>query len=606
MPGTHIILSNTPLSRSQLLLAFDDLKYRHNLQVKEYYCSSNASIALSIYSGYPHLIYQDEHKLIILEGLVYNQTYDQTRASLAAIASDYTGKRDFRDGIRRFIDGCDGDYVVVIYFKTSNEVLIFNDRWARLPSFYTASQGGLVFSREFKYLLHFVDTIRFNRLTMAEFLTIGYNLGDKTLFEGIKRFNPASLIVGDGSFDNLSCESLFPTDFTTINVGLDRNDILQECVRLFWSSLSSRVSKAAESNLDIVVDLSGGYDSRTIFVALRKLEVPFKCCTDCSIADEGSVARRVAEQYGCNLLAFNANHTNFEVNTARDLTYSTDCMVNYWTTFRCYLDALEREKVLLPPIAHFMGFGGQFIRHPFRFKNGYSDFLEMLEDDIYTSFIRIDEACRILRLRNAEFTDNLRHEVSNFPESTTRDKVKHLNFEYYNKLVNGGENRHRLFSWTIQPLSGKDLFTFAMTSIPPSLPSFVFYIDFLKALDRKSTEVPVYRSKIQLHSKFDFAYLWLWSGLRAKLAENRYILKSKRRLYAGFAKIRKMSLQDNWAKMNIRRALESSRAVPAIMNVNAVNGFLQTDPRGGQLYQLLTLMLYIEAIESRFRGKIDA
>jgi asparagine synthase (glutamine-hydrolysing) len=606
MPGTHLTFGSKGLSDTQLLLAFDDVRSPENIRVTEYYRDGRTSLALSAYDGYPHYIIEDERSIIILEGMVYNFSQSAIRQALASIAADYAECHDYRRAIREFVNESDGDYIVVIFSKEHKEVLVFNDRWARLPSFYCMSDNCFVFSRELKYILHFLDHIVFNRPAIVEFLVFGYTLGDKTFFQDIKRFDPASLISWKPTRDSQknACERLFTSNFTTLQVGMTRDDTVRRCVTLFLESLLTRVSKASESGLDIVADLSGGYDTRSVFVALSRLGVPFRCCTDCSIADERVTARRVADAYRIGLVEFNANHTGLDIDLARHLTYLTDCMVNYWTTYRCYLDALERGKSLQTPIARFMGFGGEFIRHPFRPKTGYSDLLEMLQDNAFTSFLAIDAACSVLGLRRSDFFENLKAEISAFPESTTADKVKHLYFEYYNKMVNGGENRHRLFGWTVQPLWGKDLFTFEMTAIPPAWVSFRFYNDFLLALDPKSLEVPLYGSNFSLHTSFARVCFTFIKEIRSRMADQRHFLKAKRNLYAGLTKFTKISPPDSWSIMNIRNALKADGPLLTLIDADAVNSFLETRPRGPQLQQLLTLILYIEAIQDKFRDNL--
>jgi hypothetical protein len=85
----------------------------------------------------------------------------------------------------------------------------------------------------------------------------------------------------------------------------------------------------------------------------------------------------------------------------------------------------------------------------------------------------------VTRVNPQEFGRSLEYEVARFPEQNDEDKVKHLYFEYYNKLVNGGEDRHRMFSWTVQPLWGKNLLAFEMQHIPRKMICYKFFVDFL-------------------------------------------------------------------------------------------------------------------------------
>ncbi len=610
MPGIHIVFSKNPLSRSHVLDSYSNLKYRDDLKINEYFCGPNVSIAFSGYDGYPVQAYEDDKLLFLVEGLVYNMTSSEIEDHIMAIANDYLESHDFRQRIIGFIDVSDGDYLVLVYLKKLDEMIIFNDRWGRLPAFYTFHKDLFVLSREIKFTLNWLPTIVFNPIAMAEFLTFGYNLGNKTMIEGVKRLHPASLLHNMRSIDQVSlyCDELFPTDFTTEDEGLTREECIKKCSALFYKSLHDRVCKAKEVGLNIEADLSGGYDTRAVIFGLCNLGVDFACCSK-SLANqyEGEIAREVASHCGRNVFQLAApTYPSSDITKMRELTYITDCVANCWTTITSYYNSLEREKSIVKLCAHFMGFGGEFIRHPYRLKRLYRGIPEMIWGNAFACWLSVNDACDITKLNRLDFRNNIKSEVERFPESNDHDKIKHIYFEYYNKLVNGGENRHRLFSFTVQPLWGKELFSFEMQNIPPQMIDFVFFIDFLREIDSKAMEVPIYGSRVKLNSKLSVALFRLKMKLRNLMADNRCILRFKRRMFDQVRRIKGRSMEEKWVGEKIHNVFQRSKMVSSCLDLAAMKSFIQSSPGRFPLYYALTLALYLEEVEIRFGNKIQS
>jgi len=607
MPGLHLVYSENQLSRSHIADSYHDLKYKDGYEVHEYHRDAHTVIAFSGYQDYPREVYEDENALCVCEGLIYDKTGDETKRRLLGIADDYLKNRDFRRSIEKFIDTSDGDYLVLLHFKKPGEMLVFNDRWGRLPTFYTVQKDLFVLSREMKFIAQWVPTIEFDRSTMAEFFMFGYNLGSKTLLRDVQRLGPASLIRKGIPADRLevSCEELLPVNFDTTDPGLTREESIQRCAELYRDSLEARVRKVKDIGLNIVADLSGGFDTRTVFVGLCNTGVDFTCCTDHLAArSEAKIAQQLCDRYGKKLLGFGARNPADDIPVMRRLTYLTDCMVNGRLTMSSYYDMAEREKALKFRYARFMGFGGEFIRHPFRLVTPCRGLSDMLAADAYTTDIKFKDAHHLVGLEESEFRENFRSEVARFPETNDEGRVKHLYFEYYNKMVNGGENRHRLFSWTVQPLWGRYLFSFEMQNIPSRWIGFGFFIEFMKRVDRRSLEFPIFGSRVNLKSKSSVALFRAKTSLRKRMVSNSYILQFKRLVFSGIARLRRNKTRERRLEQEVLRAFQKSSILSSYFDIGAVESFIQRYPRATQLYQLWTVVAYLEEFEKRFGDKI--
>ena len=578
------------------------MQYKEGCHVTQLLRLDGVDLSLSGYDGYPAQTYDEQDAFIAIEGLIYNRSQVETRALLIEIAADYP--RDdavCKKHIAEFIADSDREYLVLIYLKKQRAIIIFNDRWGRLLASFLVQDNVFAFSRELKFLLHWIPSVRFDRIAMAEFLIFGFNLGDKTLLEGVKRMNPAALLEVKQSQGHTSVNevALLPEDFTTIDSPLDRGETIMRCVQLFRDSLRVRIQKALENGLRIVTDLSGGYDTRTVFAALCQTGEPFTVCTDGVITgDESRIAQSLADLYGKELRVFQAFHPVDDFNVVHNITYITDCMVNAYTAVSSYYDDLEREKSLTEPAAHFMGFGGEFIRHPYRPGRHYRNLSKMLEHDNYTYYIEASPACAMTKLHWQDFVDNLEYEVAHFPEKDERDLVKHLYFQYYRKMVGAGEDRHRLFAWTMQPLWGQELFNFEMKKIRPRWISYGFFIDFLKSVDRRALKVPIYRSWVRLDSSLSLIVYETERRIRALVRDDRYLYHLSKCL--GHRLIRREAEKHARLVNEVWRIYDSSTVVREYFDQASIEKFLESVPDTLQAFQLLTLMSYVSQVANRF------
>jgi len=608
MPGISATFSCDTLSLRKIESSYRELQYDERIKVVKS-VQANVATGFSAYEGYPLHTFDNENASVLLEGLVYDKSDQEIDDFLGKIADEYCQGKPYRERIAEFVENSDGDYIILIHFKKSGAIILFNDRWGRLPAFFFAENRLFAFSREIKFLLHWISRIRFDQIAMAEFLIYQYNLGEKTLVKGIKRLSPASLLEAKSLGDRICVteETLLPVSFETVDLHLTKSEIVGQCIRLFQGSLVVRAKKTMEKGLQIIADLSGGHDTRVVFGGLCQIGVPFTPCTDDTLSvrartrDESLIARQLADSYGKMLCRFSASHPVQDFSRLRSITYLTDCAVNGLTAVVSYHDSLERMKSFASPTAHFMGFGGEFIRCPYRLKRHYPNIVAMLEDGVYHIWVPPRMALAITKLEPEHFRKSLQREVDRLPEREDSDKLKHLYFEFFRKLVNGGEDRHRRFSWTVQPLLGKNLLTFEMTNIPVETISYSFFIDFLRTLDPKLLEIPFYGDpNFRLGSRVGVFLHIAKMQMEETLANDRYVLK----LYL-------------WAIRRFRRSTKGGPLVDEIRRIcqdpfvslqfdgRAVEGFLLRSHSDIEAYQLLTLMSYIAEVGRRFGQKVD-
>ncbi|UCD16862.1 MAG: hypothetical protein JSV44_10450 [Candidatus Zixiibacteriota bacterium] len=607
MPGLSVVYKKG-CTTQQLKAAYRELRYRDNYIVQEFLSERNILIASSGYEHYPVRRLDDRNAVILIEGMIYNKSNDQIESALRKITGRILSNLDPLAEVTDFVSTSDGDYFILIYAKKQGKLLLFNDCWGKFPIFIAEERGGVVVSREMKFLLPLLDEIRFDPFAIAEFLLFECNLADKTVLRGVRRMPPAVLITarqGDAGVVFRE-ETVVPVNFEPESPIPSRKEASEKYVELFREGLINRVRTVTDRGWGIVADLSGGYDSRGVFAGLCSLDAEILVCHDRIVtADEFDTAKKVAESYGKNLLHFAAPHPVDEIEELRRITMITDALVNCRLATSYFFDELEHEKTIAGRYAHFMGLGGEFIRQILQPKSFYRDVVAMLDDEAITRFGNITEACAILRLGRQAFRRNLADAVGRLPETDPWDQLRHLYFDRYRTFDNCGEDRHRMFNWTVTPYLGKDNFACATKAIPARDIDHFFFFDFIKKLDPKATRIPRHGDSLRIDSRADLAVYRVKRRIREMVRNNRFTFKMANRLRTAGLQRKAQPHEFRWIIEEILETGLRSKAVEHHINIPVLQRSLQRSRDVMQLYQWLTIVVFMDEIEKRYGDRLN-
>ncbi|MBC7796943.1 MAG: hypothetical protein H7Z37_08730 [Pyrinomonadaceae bacterium] len=175
-----------------------------------------------------------------------------------------TGNQSYLSGNRRdnFVEwSCDGDVLVVK-----------NDRLGFRPLFYHQCEGEISVSPQIVKLIERGASVEIDDGAMSVFLRLGYFIGDDTPFKAIRALPPNSILTWrDGCFD-------------LQNHGLPKHQKLEisfdKAVDYFAEIFGNAIKKMLPRSENFVVPISGGRDSRHIFLELlRQGAKPLECVT---------------------------------------------------------------------------------------------------------------------------------------------------------------------------------------------------------------------------------------------------------------------------------------------------------------------------------------
>ncbi|PKK83084.1 MAG: hypothetical protein CVT49_10245 [candidate division Zixibacteria bacterium HGW-Zixibacteria-1] len=607
MPGLSLI-TIPGLSPQKAENSFALLKHLPKFNIEQIISAKNIAAAFCGYNGYPRLSFDEPDRFILIEGLIYNITDDLIKSRLFDIADKFRRNDTYPDAVRQFMHDADGDYLVLIYLKQDNRLLFFNDRWGRLPVYYSLSDQMLALSREVKFVLEWVPSIQYDVQALAEFLTLEYILGDKTFFKNIHRLGPASALtvnINDAFIKTEIFNNIVPVSFKHNDTGLSRSGAAGRYLDLFRQSLTWRHDKLREKELSIVADLSGGYDTRAVFAGLCEMKADFTACTDKLITgDETGTARRLAGLYEKDIHIMSAAHPVDDITEMTRILYITDGLVNGLIDTSCYYDDLERENKLPGPFANFKGMGGEFIRWVYMPKKGYHHLADAIIDDGYNHYMKMSDACPLLSLKKSELHDSLVLDIDRYDETDPVAQTRHLFFDYNNKTVNSGEDRNRLFCWTVAPMWGNHLFSFAAEMIPPGYIDYDFFALFLKLLSPQSLNIPMYGSGVRFDSALSRIMFRNRMKIKRTVRDNRYLFKAGQWIRGKAGPRRYIETEHARLAGEIRKLYDNCETVKSHFDPGCLDRYLNGRPDRLHLYQLLTLILYMNEVERRYRQKL--
>jgi hypothetical protein len=319
--------------------------------------------------------------------------------------------------------------------------------------------------------------------------------------------------------------------------------------------------------------------------------------------DESHVALKIGELCEKPVRIVSASHT-LDYDEMEKLVYAADCMVNGWTALTSWRDSSEKRRMLGGKTACFMGFGGEFIRHPFLPAWGHHSLQSMLRSNILKAPLTARWASFLGGIPHETFLELCDAYFDTYVERTIAGKLKHLYYEYYSILVNAGEDRTRRLFWTVQPLWGKDLYEYEMNGVPLEYAHFAFYTAFMKTIDPRTVLVPVHRSRVRLDSDFSLRMYDVVSTMKYhvrnmvlsnRLTSNFYYRHRGRERNTGA--FREAAVKT----IEIHHTLERTRNWIEHHNIEyfTAHGYGMKN-----MYRLLSVLMYCKELEARFHDKL--
>jgi hypothetical protein len=613
MPGLSLIYDIGKLDSAKAAASAVSLKHEQNYELVNIHKTANFAAFFTGYESYPCYSFANEDAVFFIEGIIYDKEDPRIASELKDIARVYQKGGDFKKLVANFVDEADGDFNILIYFKKSDELLIFCDRWGRLPSYYFCNDKMLVYSRELQFVLDFVPSIEFDKTSLVDLLAFQQTLGLATLFKDIFRLGPSGLLTLKKNKQGIAVTREFSLEvnFTPKVKGLSQRKCVEKCRDLFVKGVENRAKKLQSLGYKITADISGGYDTRAVLGAMRKLNAKVDYYTDPIRNYESKYVDALSAQL--NLKPIKVEADKSIKMTMANIAFITGCNIEARTSIERYQSGLTRARLFKGKVVKFMGLEGEVLRNIYRNVIGYKNVPDMMKDAIFSSCgMPITQACELFGVDEASYYQYLINFYDTyFPEKILKNKCKHIYFDFTSHWDIAGEDRHRLHFWTATPYWNKHLFGFAMTDVPMNTISFGFNRKVIKAINPEVMKIPLYIMNTNYDSKFSVYKAFIRENLRIAVKRT---LRLNKTLFKLAVKI------DAWMKdtqdksaaaksgvyekvhNDILASYSSLKNVSSLFNNNTIT--TMEDRNETRLFQLFTCLIYCGEIERRYKSKI--
>ena len=468
MPGIHLVfspaLANNACSHIPAGLARES-----DYSVSTVACDDHLLCVVSAYPHYPVATLRSADTVIIFEGMVYNMSSTELRRRLFDV-SRYVGNRDEAvHAVATLVDQADGEFLAAMYNARSHQLLVFNDRWARLPAYVYSNDRQLIISRELKFLLPWLPRRKFDPVGVADFLLFEFVPGDGTILEGVQSLPHAFLLQASCATGRLTTLSgKLATECLDDPPGtISRQACCERIRHLLLEATSSRVSSLQQAGYDITADLSGGFDSRIVCAALAQVGAAASLYTDALITgDESACASKVADILHLPLHHVIAPRMATPAELAA-ITIATDCTVNAWTSLASRQDSLARRQLCHTTSVRFLGLGGgDFIKRTPRLKRGYRSIGRQMAAGHQVGLGSMELVARLTGMPVTTLVEHIDSVLQACGERSGTGLLRRWDFECERKLVTYGEDRSRAWLWPVAPLWSRRLYEFVLTQVP--------------------------------------------------------------------------------------------------------------------------------------------
>lgn len=331
-----IVAQKNDIDFKKLLLQMSDsIRHKDNQKVDSYICENQgfigmARVHLGIFNPESQPTFnEDKTVCIIMDGEIYD--HESVKAELVSKGHKFLVNNDvefvlhlYEEYGKNFIHKLNGIFTLVIWNDTTQELLIANDRYGLRPLYYTDDNGYLLYGSEVKSIIQDVNLKRdIDNVSIAEWFSFGYILGDKTFFQKIRLLPPASILTY-AKREKISIEKYWDFDFNRKYHDHSEEYYIENLSKLMIQSMERQMKGSHKKS----VLLSGGLDSRAIIGSIHKRHYPIETLTYGRPGCYDAIfAKMISDKLGTNHHFFDLKPDDM-IKYIEDVNYVSDGMLN--------------------------------------------------------------------------------------------------------------------------------------------------------------------------------------------------------------------------------------------------------------------------------------
>lgn len=567
-----------------------NLLHTERYEATVFYDDESRLIGSTGYPEYPVRTFENDEYWVCLEGRVYDRSGEELRSDLISLAgSAFDGDLD---RVTDWLLDRDGDFLLTAVEQSTGDVAFLDDVLGRLPTYYRVEDDHLTVSREVRFIAEHVDSPTIDREAVAQYLLLGYPLGDRTLLEGVSRLPPATLLRISPESGDVRMDRLHRFDFDRADHegrSIDRN--ADELVERFVEACRQRADRGGTP----VVSLSGGLDSRSVLAGLATAGID---CEAATMESDEYVPRS-------------------DVTVANQLAAALDVD---WRTYQLRaptgddLNALLKTKNGLNPLGmgHILGFfeqlatdhgpdltyltgdGGDKVLPDLTPPKSLDSDAELAEYVVAEHGIfPLADVAELTGISRGDLLGMVRRRLRTYPESTPAGTYVHfLTHERAMNHLFEGEDRNRFYFWSATPFYALPVFTYAMNCPNEQKSTYRFYREFLRRLSPAAARI----------DRADYG-VPPTSRRHALAVKGKQLLARYPRLFERVKPIVKTVLGletdsrlDPESRRCMRTQLERCEEIDDVLSRAATDEILESETTYdiSQIYTLFTLTSYVE------------
>jgi asparagine synthase (glutamine-hydrolysing) len=205
---------------------------------------------------------------VVFHGVLHNTQALRAEAGRPSADGSVAGlvAELYRQQGTRFVSRLEGEFSLALIDEALRRVVLATDPIGSYPIYWRADADGFIFGSELSAVLRAAPRAsQLNLRAVADYLTTGAVLGDKTLAKGVQLLDPGTVLVygmddGRVTLETYSClESFFQHRWSDHGAYLEAVE----------AAFSQAVRRAMTATVPVGLSLSGGLDSRAILSAVN-------------------------------------------------------------------------------------------------------------------------------------------------------------------------------------------------------------------------------------------------------------------------------------------------------------------------------------------------
>ena len=204
---------------------------------------------------------------------------------------------DFNDLLKKVLL-FNGNFLLI--YKLNESYYIFNDKIMSFPIFIKNESETTQISDNINKLNEYEQ---YDNVGITEIAAFGYTLGNRTIYDNIKLLGAGEYLRIDVKNEISECKTYYSHLHEEIN-NIDENELLKKLDKVVNNTFDRFIKRL--NGRQVVLFLSGGYDSRLILQNLRKhnyenvICISLRACNDLDV----QVAKKIAASFNYKLYVF--------------------------------------------------------------------------------------------------------------------------------------------------------------------------------------------------------------------------------------------------------------------------------------------------------------